>query len=281
MNRRLSQLRSASFTLIELLVVIAIIAVLVGMLLPAVQKVREAAARSSCQNNLKQIGVAIHNYADSSGTKKEFPRNGANTTSYKDWCWQFQILPQLEQNNVYGQVVAGNMAAVASIGIKTYKCPSRVHADYSTTGGNSPGFNGPFTDYAGNAVSFTTQTNTAPFGTPRVTIEAITNANGTSNTIFAGEKSIDPAFAATNNNSSGWDEDIYSGGYGGTCRTSTTIVADFKGNGGNNNYWGSPHTNNTQFVFCDGSVRALANSVNTTAFGRALDYQNTTPFVLD
>jgi prepilin-type N-terminal cleavage/methylation domain-containing protein len=123
--------RRTAFTLIELLVVIAIIAVLIGLLLPAVQKVREAAARMSSTNNIKQLGLAMHNYASDYGDRLPHINTGPTVSGYGLTNFRpgvfYQILPQVEQRAVFDQGGAGGTTAV-----KTFISPA--DASYGTNG---------------------------------------------------------------------------------------------------------------------------------------------------
>ena len=198
--------QNRGFTLIELLVVIAIIAILIGLLLPAVQKVREAAARMSCSNNLKQVGLAVHNYASANSDKLPglSPYNVGGNPTFYDTFWG-QLLPYMEQANLYSQIPAlgGNIYNLTTQVVKPYTCPSdtTLSAGLMANGQYANQYAG--TSYAPNWQMFgaSSQTITITGGTVTTYLARYTIGNipdGTSNTVGVAERFASfPAFATT------------------------------------------------------------------------------------
>lgn len=200
-------MRRTAFTLIELLVVIAIIAVLVGLLVPAVQKVRDSAARMQCSNNLKQIGTAFHNYHSHF---KRFPTGFASKANAVDgpslgpgWGWGAHLLPYLEQDALYAQIAFGKdisdpaNSAARSTSVPVFLCPADRPTTASFTVKNAGGSaicDVAFANYVGMAgnnevTGFPDTSNGKPgilLRNSRVRVLDITD--GTSNTVLVGER---------------------------------------------------------------------------------------------
>jgi len=276
------------FTLVELLVVIAIIGILVALLLPAVQAAREAARRSECTNNLKQIGLGAHMFHD---TYKFMPQSGANTNNYKDWCWAFQILPNIEQGNLFNAILACDTTTPKdgvldtappnpSNGVKTFLCPTRKRSPASSSNApNSPNWNGPFTDYKINWDTFYSESNNPQVSSRKQSLERITNNKGTSNLLYVGEGNLRLSYY-NRGDANDWEENIYSGGYGGTGRGSNVMKRDDVN--GYGDAWGGPHNGGALFVMSDGSVRSANFTLNGTPnLTAALYWDNTQVLSLD
>lgn len=204
--KQLTRRKSASlgFTLIELLVVIAIIAILVSLLLPAVQQAREAARRTQCKNNLKQLGIALHNYHDVHGM---FTPNGVAATTentggryrqaWLSWSGLGMLLPYIEQKNVYDNINwdyrwdnnngGTQNNTMARTRISAYVCPSDPGADASYTANMSP------TSYCfstGPASNWSMRTNPVGFATLWKGSRVRDIKDGTSNTVAMAEAQI-------------------------------------------------------------------------------------------
>jgi len=203
-----TRVRRSAFTLIELLVVIAIIAVLIGLLLPAVQKVREAAARAKCQNNLKQIGIALHTYHDSNNKFPPGCTADAPLTGTGSWgsSWKVFILDGIEQGNIKagwqfsgtsGYQNTNNISRVNNLTIPVYRCPSSPLPEMSPYS-NTSGYLEMFSSYTG--ISGASNDSAASSGGsgicsgggilfPNSQVRMTDISDGTSNTLLVGEQS--------------------------------------------------------------------------------------------
>lgn len=275
-----------AFTLIELLVVIAIIAIMMGLLLPAVQKVREAANRARCQNNLKQIGLALHNFHTDRGS---FPPGYQDQAVWPDpdqgpgWGWAAFLLDYLEQGAIRSQInyslnVGDPLNAPPRVlPLKVFLCPSdRQLGTFTVTDGGANSWvlaPGSYVACNGNdgVDDMTTPPHTGVFvrGPTGFRIEDITD--GTSNTFLVGERCTTMSLAT-------WTGAVtnalvpsvrspgsFSGasalvlGHCGPHLPNDNIVTDADA-------MSSAHIQGVLFLFGDGSVRPVNNSINMATY---------------
>ena len=300
--------RRRGFTLVELLVVIAIIAVLIGLLLPAVQKVREAASRLTCRNNLKQIGLAFHMHHETVGI---FPMGGSHwqagrtwagvgnpqTGKWQDWGWPYQILPYIEQDSLARDPSDG---LVRSTPVKLYVCPSRrgpmvissrAMIDYAGCSGTASFFFQAGSRRfirSGNDLNGVVVRNRGPASLsdawPVASPDWIVNyapvrfadiTDGTSNTLVAGDKRLNVGKLGQVQSDDG---DGYAIGWGQDMirNANKAPAADYRGEkdplGSNSTTgdfrFGSSHPGGFNGLLADGSVRLIRYDVNLTVFQR-------------
>ncbi|WP_166819783.1 DUF1559 domain-containing protein [Thalassoroseus pseudoceratinae] len=298
--RRDTQRHRLGFTLIELLVVIAIIAILIALLLPAVQQARESARRTQCRNNLKNLGLGLHNYHD---RVQKFPFGWDQRGS----GWTTMMLPDIEQSNLYETLVfqesglgnwgtdGGPNEAAAGTLIPTFRCPTMPiveHIDNNGIPGRVP------VSYRGNAGSLASSDDTSTIVSGSISLENLGQngifyacsatriadiKDGTSNTFLLGESMTDPEFVKDGQAMDYWaigspqtDPCRCDGGTGGTEFTEYAGTTYFgmnlrtKDPAADGKHmeisFGSYHAGGAFFLLCDGSVRFVAESIDLAAY---------------
>jgi len=293
------------FTLIELLVVIAIIAILIGLLLPAVQKVREAAARMSCSNNLKQCGLALHTYNDTYGSlppgaQAAVPALAPGTGNVQGTGWHVFILPYIEQQNLYklydftqSYNAAPNLAVGGQL-VKTYQCPSGSQARSGNgsevscgTGNYAPhyyGIMGPnpsatigttvfnynVSGAGGNGAQSNDGVLVVHSGANPLKVRLTDITDGTSNTLVIGERSINEnqqTCGSTINSYRSWVRG-QNGGSGVSKNITNPINSTcYDGSANFNDIgMGSNHTGGAMFGLGDGSVKFISQTIDLNVY---------------
>ena len=296
--------KSRGFTLIELLVVIAIIAILIALLLPAVQQAREAARRSQCKNNLKQIGLALHNYHD---THRCFPPGhvatqgnaatfGTNATCTVGYAWSTFCLPFMDQAPLYNTLQVGSanllvpvwddantnqpvgvataaMQTAAGTILAAYMCPSDASGERNPAYGNNAKSNYPAV-WGNNSTADTTSAPNGIFGyNSKTLIRAITD--GTSNTFMVGERHATTSGVPNTNTGAIWlapMADYANPGSGvtsaGSARNGNAVLGvigtSLAMSSTSAAAFSSIHEGGSHFLMADGAVKFVGENVNST-----------------
>lgn len=286
-----------AFTLWELLIVIACLAILLALLMPAVQSVRESANQTTCANNLRQIGTAFANHNQAFGIFPDsgggwwLPRSKASSgiplvAPKQNWGWAYQILPFIEQNNLWGNPSDLEVAAAA---IPLYFCPSR-RAPQALPGIQSSlpsGSKRGALDYAGNGGigphifpagnPWRNQTGLVIPASGPDPIRANEISDGASNTLLVGERNVNrkrlgqsDQYDENNGYFNGWDWDTIRWGY-------ERPAPDRYDNSHYDRRFGSSHRGGVQFVLGDGAVRMVNYGVSLQTFQRLCNRKDGQP----